>query len=646
MKNLLSVILILFLAIGANAQIKKVNTKKKPLKIKVNKDKKLQLIKLKKSNLVFLKEFKVKDNFTSNSDTYGERRIKIISTDYEDKVKTKVTDVGSKEIEEGFECVNQSITIDANSSSFKEFTTQGIADWIKPGVLLNVVDYLDFNRKAITLPRQPINISTNLSKSGSSIQTIENPEKNSEMQEAVNKLKRNGNVASNFTFDYSEVHNIDQLSFDVFGEYRNNLLGLETSVGFSSDKRKERHYYKVELFQNMFSISVDALNAEQLFEEKPTNINMKDLMYVSKVNYGRRVIIILESKFKLSSKEVELESQINRLLQGGEMSYGFERLKVNQNLNIKAFFYGGTTGDDFRALGNLIESGTLNVNETLKSYFNSLQSNSEEALPISYELRNLNNDRLGMESAFTQNIRTCTPKLTENLKLKVTLTGIQNIHTRDSKTKADKYGLQQYIDFKLKRGEITDLTMNKQSIKERAEYRRFSNRIGVKNEDGKIHVNQVINGSKNNIISVQENKVDNPSNINNSLTFTITPSLFKEDVNSQFRVYSWLKEYTHRKRGAKKDVNPTVLVNWEYIDVDLKVVIQYLLNPNSGMIFDKAYHDKRLIDDGGYMYSGAENVIMPLKKANDATSLIGPIRLNKSGTNATAIAWYRFELVD
>ena len=44
---------------------------------------------------------------------------------------------------------------------------------------------------------------------------------------------------------------------------------------------------------------------------------------------------------------------------------------------------------------------------------------------------------------------------------------------------------------------------------------------GVANKDGIIHLNQVINGNKNNKIPVRENKNQNPGQINNSLTINI-----------------------------------------------------------------------------------------------------------------------------
>ncbi|MGJ8743566.1 thiol-activated cytolysin family protein [Polaribacter sp.] len=670
MKKLLSISLIMFFALGVHAQIKATDTVKKSYKnvrlkkIKTNgklikkkpeeKEKtkkiyslngrKLNVVRPINSNISFLKNYEVKDKFTSISDTYGERKISIISDDEKNGIDTKVVDKGKKEENNGLECVNQTITVDANSSSFKEFVNEGNSDWINPGVILNVEDFLDFNRKPFIAARNPITISTNLTRSGSSKLVIQNPQSVSNIQDALNTLKKGGNVASNFSFDYSEIHNIDELSIGVYGEYRNNLIGLETSAGYATRNRKEKHYYKVEVFQNMFSISVDALVAEDIFVDKQPNL--QDLLYVSKVNYGRRVIIILESDVKFTSKESELRVEIDRLFQGGVAEFDYNRLRIKRNLDIKAIFYGGDPDNDFRLVGNLIESGNLDANKSLKSYFTQLESNAEQALPISYELRNLNNDRLGMRSVFTQDIRSCTPKLTANLELKVTLTGIQNINTRSSQTKSDSYGLQQYIDYKQSRGDIKEGTMNKQSIKSKNEFRLFPNRIGVANEDGKVHVNQIINGNGDHKIAVQENKIQNPFNINNSLTFTIKPNLFDETVNTRFRIHSWLKEYTKLKRGTKKNVDPTVLVDWNYIDVDLKVVVQYLLDPNAGMVFNERFHDTNLQNDSQFMITGTANVDMPFAKGNDGKSLIGAIRLNKPGTNATAIAWYEFRLVD
>ncbi|WP_158841333.1 thiol-activated cytolysin family protein [Polaribacter sp. L3A8] len=671
MKNLLNFTLILFFTLGINAQIKKTDTVKKSvkkgrlIKLKTNpklikkdtEDKEIPkkyyslngsksgVINAKNPKFSFLKNFKVKDNFSSISDTYGERSVTVISDDEKNSIETTVVDTSGKELEDGLECVNQTITVNANSSSFKEFVEEAVPTWIKPGVILNVTDFLNFNRRPVVAARKPITIFTDLNRNGSVTEIIENPGSISQIQTAVNNLNKGGNVMSNFAPEYTEVHNIDEFSFEVYGEYRNNIIGIETAASYANRNRKESHYYIVEVFQNMFSISVEGLDAEQVFvEEQP---NMQDFLYVSKVNYGRRIIVVLETKFKLNTKETDLSVEIDRLFQDGGVEYNSNRLKVKNEVTIKALFYGGDPTTDYRLVGNLIESGGLNAGASLRSYFESLPSNSEQAAPISYELSNLNNERLGMRSVFTQNIRTCTPKLTNNLKLKVTLTGIQNIQTRDSQDRklTDIYGLQQYIEYKKTRSTFNN--MNLKSIPGKEQYPMFSNRIGVANEDGIIHTNQIINGNGDNTITVKQDRSLNPEQINNSLIFTITPNLFDESVNTRFRIHSWLKEYTKLKNGLNKNVNPKVLVDWAYIDVDLKKIIQNLMYPDSGMLFDKPYPDTRLqTGDSFLIEEGGTNVMMPLAKSKNGNALVGPIKLNLPGTETTAIAWYEFRLVD
>lgn len=658
--------------LGVNAQVRKTDTltksKKaqrinqkiiKPNLIKKEKKEESQTLKPtltlspKVSEVSFLKEFKTEGEFTDNSNTYGKRVLKVVAegNDYKDKFEVNVEDVKSTKTESEEDgvtlvCMDQTITVDSNTASFEEFIGKGVSPWLQPGMVMHVDDYFNFNRSPLVARRNPITIYTEMNRNGGSIKkVVENPHSPSNIQSALTTLSEDGNVGSNFEFDYTEIVNIDQFSFDLYGEYRNNMVNFGVSAGHSKEERKESYYYKIELFQNMFSVAVDPLVAENVFvEEQP---NLDEFLYVSRVNYGRRVIIVVESDLKLSSKENDLRVELNSLVHSAVMDYSYQRSKLSNQLRIKAFFYGGESTNDFALVGDLIRNGTIGVRESLADYFEGLASRSEFAKPISYEIRNLNNQRMAMESVFTQTIQTCIPEITENIKLKVTLESLQNVNTRSSRTTHDTYGLQQYIDLKIAHN-ITEHTNVKRHNGE-AEYRKFENRIGEPNAEGKpAQVNQIINGDGNHQISERVNRSTNfNANINNSLTFVIPPRIFAEGelkAEYQFRIYTWLKEYTRTKNVIGDNTEPKVLINWEYIDVDIKQVIHYLINPSS-LIFDSKLYTDFYPEGEVFTETGASKINMPFKKGEDNT-LMGAIVLNISGTNATAIAWYRFELVE
>jgi hypothetical protein len=606
--------------------------------IVINGNKSTAIYDINTSSLVF-KDIKFTDPYKSEGDVSGERMIEIISHEFTEKNETNVSNLGAPEESPNETCVKQSININANSKSFKEF--RGAPQWLKPGVILDIGDFLDGSQTAIIKERNPITISTTIATGGAnSSVVVEKPHENSEIIKAIDNL-RHGSVPSDFQFEYSEIHSIEELGFQVYGSYHNNFLGLETSLGLESFNSKAKHYYKVDLTQIMYSLEVNGLIADEVF--KGDQPNMQNLVYISRVNYGRRAIIIVESSMQLNSREMNTRIAVDRLIQGGEVEVGFNKIKIDEQNTIRPLFYGGETDVNFRLSADLISGA--NLTESFEEYFNNLESNPEFAVPISYEISNMNNQQLGMRSVFNQTVRSCVPKIKENIKVKVTFNGLQSIKSRHRKTDNDMYGMQQYIEYKQWRGDNApseDSGINKQYLNR--EIKKFSEIIDDECENGKTYTNKIIHGNVNHTINVREDNINRSPNVNNSLTFVVTPSIFDDGedtrVYTRFRFHTWLKEYT-----TKNNTKPAIIEDWTYIDADLSKIVQYLLDPNSGINFSQPFYDTRVTANSLFLAPTNEGVGMYLAKKGDR-ALEAPILFNLDGTNTTAVGWYTFELVD
>ena len=554
----------------------------------------------------------------------GYSKLEVIDNSFVTKNESNVLS-SQGEPEGSNNCVTENIVYNSNSESFSDFVLSSVPDWMLPGVFLKSRDYIKGDYNVYEEERNPIQLTINIPGSSARTTTINNPHKNGDLLTGINMLQTGNNyVSMSLSTNYEELHSKQELSFKLMGKYSNKVAQVSASLGM--DFQENYHYYLFEATQYMFSIDVDNFDKANIFKELNTDILYNDLIYVSRVNYGRKAIVVVESKYDLKKIDANFEGQINTLVNKARLETSLSYLNEESNFKIKALLYGGSTVAGFNALNLSIEQQRLDLSE----YLSASSDDAKLAKPISYQLKNLAGQSMGVRSILNQTVRTCSPVINKDLKLKVTLTDLLCIDEIDNGDNPDDYGLQQSIYYKANGEEITASSTDYKNYIPNSE---CNNVLSYKN-------NLLVCGDRfNNQIHVEKSRT-RTGNINNSIILTITPEQLN-DPNAVCSIHTYLKEFTTKGVGVFSSEDDKVLYN-SRIDVKIQEVLAHLLN-HSFENFTNSYYDNAITTRSDFYKYGTSGNVMWLAPGPNG-SLEGPIRLGSIGEKAAT--WINFEILN
>lgn len=594
--------------------------------ITIQKEKNVDLSKFNKKPIPQLDVVKAKEYFKtlkvgSENDKEGARELTLVNNSFIETNKTTVKKGGVINNTNRI-CTKELLTVEIKALDFKAFSMNAKPDWLKPGIMMKAMSFIDGSYTIEEInDRNPITLSTDL-KIANPVFEVMNPSKKSQISNAENNfIRQNGNpVPAQMSFSYHEVHSLEEMSFKLTGKYSSGMGMFSGSVGLNYGTEKESNYYMIEFSQNMFSIDVDGMNPSKVFVN-PT-VSTEDYIYLSKVNYGRKGVIIFKSDKNLEELGINLKAKVSGVIGSAEVKAAYSLLKSRSDTQIEAYYYGGSTVGAVKSIENSIKNGVPDI----ISYLEDRPFDHKLALPIGYELKNLKNERVGLDNKLKQIVRTCIPK--QNFKLKVTLTDIQNINGRDGGgDNPDDYAIQQYIAY-----EANGAT------------KKYSQRditIFPARQNGPVQVanvsNILISGDMQNQLHVREGNEPTNRNrfINNSLVFDISYDEFN-DPNAKFKIYTWLKEYTNGK--------DKVLANNTSISVNIKEVLEVLSGARP-LNESTPFFDTTIAKNVKFHNFGTGNIpLSNIQKSLNHLVLEGPIRIGNPGEKAAV--WLQFELVD
>ncbi|MCL8007173.1 thiol-activated cytolysin family protein [Gelidibacter japonicus] len=628
--NLLILLIAFFMVSGAAAQTpgrRTVPKRESPKTIDIKKND--PIITGQNKNLESVKLLKEKNFFKtakvgSPKEKNGEVELKVVNNSFPNTSSTKKTNTTKRDFPTEY-CVIENLDINVRARNFKEFPIDGIPGWLKPGIVMKGVDFISSSGKIEErYDRSPITLSTNLRGGTHTSLEVLNPRKKSNITSAENTLiSQNANPPfANMIFKYYEVNSLEEIEFKLNGKYSGGFGAISGSMGLNYGNRKESNYYMIEFTQNMFQIEVDGIDANNLFVDP--NVATEDYVYLSNVSYGRRGAIVIKSAKSASELGIRVALNANIGIHSAEVNSLYKSFSEDSNVQMELFFYGGSTVGAISAMKSAVRNKKpLDIFK----YIESEPFNHKLAAPIGYELKNLNNEIVGLESNFKQDgYRTCFPK--RDFKLKVTLTDIQNINGRDGGgSNPDDYGIQQYIVYKALGKSKNVISRDIRVFPERA-----TGPVQVPN----MH-NVLISGDMKNQLHVRQGNepVNRNRFINNSLVFNISFAEFM-DPNAKFEIYTWLKEYT--------DGKDKVLANNTATFVKIKEVLEVLSGART-LKLSKPFYDTTIAKGVQFHDFGSGNLpLSNIQEERRPMILEGPIRIGNPGEKVAV--WVQFELLD
>jgi hypothetical protein len=521
-------------------------------------------------------------------------------------------------------CVTKDLTLSANAENYSEFVLNNSQDWMKPGVFINASKYIEDNPVILDYKRHPVNLLITTPNTSYSQVQVTGPEQKGNLQTAISQLvMAPGNrVAMDASYEAYEVHSEQELNFKLYGKY--SSTNVSASLGLDFSQQKESHYYLLEVTQKMFDIEVDNFSMYSTFIDD-TGINYNDIIYVSSVSYGRKAIVVIETNFDMKSFNADLQGSLNTLVHKAKLETGLDYIKSNSSFKMKAVLYGGSTEAGFKSLLRSNEEQRIVLSDYL------LQSSDDPQLakPISYKLKNLAGESVGLGSAFKQTIRTCRPQFAESIKLKVTLTDLLCIKKRDNGNNPDDYAFQQAIQYVSKNTQ--KIAIDSQS---RGNYALSGCTWALPYSNNKLAC-----GDMNDQFHLPQTGIKE-SNIMNYVIFEVKPEEVS-DASATFKIYSWLKEYTSGDDLVLYD---------EYIDVQIDQVLADLaVGAENSDAFDKPYFDPEIMKANyGQFNTYNSGPYQKLWLRQVGNTLEGPISLGRTTQNGgyRGAAWVRFEIVN
>lgn len=560
----------------------------------------------------------------------GSNNLKTEGSGFEDKNLTTMRTVPGDKKKDMF-CTNTLLNTKFQTKNFKDFSVTGPPEWLKPGIIMDATKFVQgANVIEERYERGPITVSF----SGGGSKVIENPKNKSVINTGVKSLINsvpNFRPGASMTYNYSEVHSIEELNYKVNGRYSNSFYGVAAKLGMESSTYKESHYYLVEFEQYVFNIEVDGLDKENIFPND--NVDIDKYVYISRVNYGRRGYFMFRTTKSLEEFGASASASMSYLGNKAAVEANINKIAKDESTQVTAFYYGGSSQS---AVTDISADWVAKGRKPLEDYIKGIDFSPAEAYPISYELKNLNNERVGMTSQNEQTIETCVPS--KDLYLKITLVELQNDTGADGDANDGDYGITQHVRYKAN-GKW------KKELNNKSEFNKFPHHTncdrGGENNKLEGHIPLICGGSNRQIHLTENKKPKTRSwNIDNSVVYKITPEE-ANDKNAVFEIDTWVKEYSNKDIVLNHDPRKT------------KVAIHDVLATLQGI--RPLSRLKSFSEDGAVnqtlQFDYFNGGVLPLRYTDQSSNakimLEGPIRArNKGELKKKAFVWLQFELVD
>ncbi|WP_165933554.1 thiol-activated cytolysin family protein [Arundinibacter roseus] len=237
-----------------------------------------------------------------------------------------------------------------------------------------------------------------------------------------NLMRRAQNVrnASNVFVDVKSLNSNEQLEFELGAGYEGSGVNLQAS--FSYFKQSQKNVFIAKLKQVYFSVTVNSNYPGRLLV---TGAPSPNLMYLSKVNYGRVGYLIIES----DQNSEAIRAALNFRYSGSGNSVNVDARvayeKTLATMRVQGYFLGGDAN-------NSVQITSPNQLGEFNSYVrNGLRLDPNVApTPISFEMKFLNDDATaGIRATTTYTERQCEPG--KGIKIKLHNVAIEDIHGGD-----------------------------------------------------------------------------------------------------------------------------------------------------------------------------------------------------------------------
>ena len=310
-------------------------------------------------------------------------------------------------------CTTTNVTLTDNSNTFMNNNYAGQAPFIYPGAIYTNDHLFNGNFKEEKTGRNPIIITTdNTNMTGDSYEIVDNPDLAS-IHNAVTKLLQRFTTLPSSTSQQSFTEKVYESSTasDMAIKLGTDVSGYGGSFSgyINTQKDQKTEYLTIDCIKPLYTLSV-AIPDSGYFA-KNAGVNTSNLTVIGSVTYGSRVLANIKTNFNSDADEAGFSAGYSGwgIQAHADLSFFSNNNSVESTIN--AYYVGGpaSTKPSF-------DKSQL-INEITNFFGN---SNYQNAVPISYELYDLDNNHLNyMTATDAFNIPLCIPNSLNNAVLSV-----------------------------------------------------------------------------------------------------------------------------------------------------------------------------------------------------------------------------------
>ena len=341
----------------------------------------------------------------------------------------RIQNIDNRELTEGvviendttYDCTVETRQLDPTKTTYQEIMLAGIsADVLYPGSLLQGDNIEKGLLRSVRVDRAPITMTINLNIEDPSI-TVPNPS-TATMRDAVSELIRRADtrlgeidvVPGNIFYNKVEAHSFQQSMNEVgiSAGYDDGISSkIDASFNFGSERKASSHTIMVYLVEPLFEISFaeddlkspadlfasTVTKADLLQEENAGRMGKDNLpVYVKSIKYGRILM------YTLTSSQVETFEELQAAVNGsyGAFSGGASYTQADRDIIAES-------QETMIAFGGSQEASKAAILD-LEKFFVPIEAT--QAVPISYEIRDLEGNVAQVGDITEYKVQKCEPR--------------------------------------------------------------------------------------------------------------------------------------------------------------------------------------------------------------------------------------------
>ena len=304
-------------------------------------------------------------------------------------------------ITDGLKCSSSRITVTARTADFGVVDVTRQMPHIYPGAIYSFTSFSNGQFKEENSNRNPFSICTDLNvKNGVPFEVINNPSDPNSIRTAISNLSNRLPInpgTLGFTSQVFESCKTADMNLKLTAG--GSGYGFEASNDFSTSRNEQHIYLTIDARKILYTLNTTPPETgffKTIDQEKTPN-----LMVISSVGYGVRVLANLDIKFKSQKDADQFKASYSHFGVKGNVDLDYFSGNTSVETKINAYVVGGPTNTTI----------SFDKSELKKEIQRILsETNTSNAKPISYQLMSMSGDVIGTESATDQfSVTQCLP---------------------------------------------------------------------------------------------------------------------------------------------------------------------------------------------------------------------------------------------